>query len=273
MTIRTVCLLLILPCLLQPGASWGHGEVPPRIRNATREIQKDPSNAKLYRHRGSLYRRYQKWDDALSDYQQVARLQPDLPGTILPRAEILTQLKRYEEAENVLAPYLQAHPDNLQALRLHARLLSVRGRFNEMDAVYTRILADLRHPTADFYIEWIDTLMDTGPEQFPRALKHLDTALARLGPVPSLQLKALRIEEARANYDAALGWLDKLLASSTHPETWLVRKGQLLKQAGRSDDATTAYREALDAWEQRPAWAQETHQAKELYLSIKQELP
>lgn len=264
---------LILPFILFADLSWGHGEVVPRIRNASREIAKEPTNASRYRHRGNLYRKYKDWKAALDDFQQAARMQPNLSGVDRQIAEMHFKLKDYEAAEQALALFLQAHPNDLQARRLNANLLAAQGQVDAADAAFDRILKTLPHPTVDFYVEWIDAIASNGPEQYPRALQRIHIALDRLGPIPSLQLKALRLEEERGNYDTALGWLERLIAQSAHPETWLVRKGEILKAAGRNDQAVAVYRQALTAWERRPAWARETAEARQLLQRISKELP
>jgi len=83
-------------------------------------------------------------------------------------------------------------------------------------------------------------------------LRGLDEGINKLGPVVTLQLAAIDLELRRKNYDAALTRLDQITAKSERKEAWLVKRGEILKLAGRDDEARTAFNAALVAIEALP---------------------
>jgi predicted negative regulator of RcsB-dependent stress response len=89
-------------------------------------------------------------------------------------------------------------------------------------------------------------------------VRALDQAIARIGPVHTLELRALELEEAAGRHDAALRRLDAMLSRAERRETWLKRRGDVLRRAGRASEALTAYRAAQAAIAALPAWLRES---------------
>jgi predicted negative regulator of RcsB-dependent stress response len=83
-------------------------------------------------------------------------------------------------------------------------------------------------------------------------LRGLDEGINKLGPVVTLQLAAIDLELRRKNYDGALARLEQITAQSGRKETWLVKRGEILKLAGRDDEARAAFNAALVAIEALP---------------------
>jgi predicted RNA polymerase sigma factor len=79
------------------------------------------------------------------------------------------------------------------------------------------------------------------------ALTVLDPGMEKIGPVVSLQLRAVDYGEARGDVAAALKRLDSIINRANRRETWLEQKGDLLRRAGRTNEAVAAYQSALDA--------------------------
>ena len=67
-----------------------------------------------------------------------------------------------------------------------------------------------------------------------------------------MQLTAIDLEVRQKRYDAALARIDTVAAATPRKETWLARKGEILRQAGRPAEAREAYRAALQALESLP---------------------
>ena len=68
----------------------------------------------------------------------------------------------------------------------------------------------------------------------------------------TLQLAAIDIEVGQKRYDAALDRIEAAAASSPRKETWLLRKGEILRDAGRPAEARAAFQNALQAIETLP---------------------
>ena len=88
----------------------------------------------------------------------------------------------------------------------------------------------------------------------------------------TLQLSAIDIELALKNYDAALTRLEMAADASPRKETWLARKGQILQQARRNDQARNAFNAALEAIDSLPADRRNVPAILELQEHIREQL-
>jgi predicted negative regulator of RcsB-dependent stress response len=114
--------------------------------------------------------------------------------------------------------------------------------------------------------------MAVGPEQFPAALKGLDDGIKRLGPLVTLQLFAIDAELKQSNFDGALARVDQVAARSPRKETWLARRGEILRQAGRPAEAKRAYSDALAALKTLPPTRRNVPAMQELARRIQKEI-
>src|SRR5206468_12869435 len=103
-------------------------------------------------------------------------------------------------------------------------------------------------------------------------LAGLDAGIAKLGSLVVLQLSAIELELKNMNYDGALGRVDKVAAQSPRKETWLARKGEILKQAGRGEEAREAFQTALAALQTLPATRRNVPAMLELEKRLRQEI-
>ena len=116
---------------------------------------------------------------------------------------------------------------------------------------FTKALSLTSNPEPEIYLERAKVLAgDAG--DIPEALRGLDEGIERFGPLVTLQLAAIDLEIRLKNYDAALTRLDLITAQSERKETWLVRRGEILKAAGRNEEARAAFNAALIAIESLP---------------------
>ena len=97
-----------------------------------------------------------------------------------------------------------------------------------------------------------NVLVDAGEPHWERALQGLEAGIKRLGPLVTLQLLAIDIEVKLHRIDAAVARVDRVAAESARKETWLVRRGEILLQAGRKAEAQAAYSRALAALDTLP---------------------
>ena len=110
------------------------------------------------------------------------------------------------------------------------------------------------------------------PTNFSAVLAGLDAGLARLGPVPGLQLLALDIALRARDYTNALARVDALAAESDRQESWLSRRGDVLLAAGRIAEARTAWQKALQACRQLPERLRATPALRDLEADLAQKL-
>jgi predicted RNA polymerase sigma factor len=69
-------------------------------------------------------------------------------------------------------------------------------------------------------------------------------------------------------FEAALARVDRLGAGAARPETWMLRRGDILRQAGRRGEAAEAYRAALAGMDRQSP----TVQARPATQALRKEL-
>ena len=111
-----------------------------------------------------------------------------------------------------------------------------------------------------------------GIEHIDVALQGLDEGLERLGQPITLQLYAIDLELELGRHDAALARLDRIASRADRKETWLVRRGEILEQAGRPAEARAAYVAAIEAVQALPATRRGTRAVSRLQTRAEEAL-
>jgi tetratricopeptide (TPR) repeat protein len=141
--------------------------------------------------------------------------------------------------------YVARHPDRaaayLERARAHEALVARQAAADD----WQRALELTPRPTPDDYLHRMRAQLAAGRNE--AALGGLDEGIARLGPIASLELPAIDLEREARRWDQALARLERLAAQAERKETFLDRRGQLLLEAGRREEARRAFRAALDA--------------------------
>jgi tetratricopeptide (TPR) repeat protein len=253
MNLRKVAGAVICVALLWSFAQ-AHEGLHEQILAMTAKIKRDPKNASLYLQRGELHRLHREWTRAAADYDRAARLQPDLTIVDLARGKMLFEAGRLQRAKLTLDRFLSHQPRHYEGLLTRARVLAKIGSRSDAIKDFSQVLAlaESSTPDPELYLERAQ--VTAGDEvRIAEALSGLDEGIKRLGPLVTLQLAAVDLELRRQNYDGALSRLDLIAAQSERKETWLVRRGEILKLAGRDEEARAAFNAALVAIESLPA--------------------
>ena len=150
-------------------------------------------------------------------------------------------------ARTALDRLLAVRTNHAEGFILRGRALGALGMPVDAAADFSRAIAATAEPGPDLYIERAQALSAGGVKEFDGALAGLDEGIRKMGPLVTLQLTAIDLELKRKNFDAALKRLDSVAARSPRKETWLARRGEVLLQANRPDEARKAYSDALTA--------------------------
>jgi tetratricopeptide (TPR) repeat protein len=269
---RVICLLGIVLCLaLLSSFALAHEGLHEQILAVTAKIKRDPKNASLYLQRGELHRLHRDWSRASADYDRAARLRPDFKIVDLARGKMLFESGRFQRARFTLDRFLSQQPDHYEGLITRARVLARIGFHSDAIEGFTRALAKSTVPDPDLYIERAQ--VTAGDEKrIDEALNGLDEGIRKLGPLVTLQLTAIELELLRHNYDAALTRLDQVTAQSERKESWLVRRGEILKLANRPEEARAAFNAALVAIEALPPARRQSRAVTTLQLRARSAL-
>jgi predicted Zn-dependent protease len=250
---RAAVLTALAICLtLLPSFARAHEGLHEQIVAVTAKIKLNPKDASLYLQRGELHRLHRDWVRAAADYDRAARLQPGLSIIDLARGKMLFESRRLRRAKFVLDRFLLQQPGHVEGLVTRARVLAKIGARLDATRNFTEALALAPAPEPELYLERAQVL--SGDVHYiDEALRGLDEGINKLGPLVTLQLSAIELELRRKNYDAALTRLDLITAQSERKEMWLVRRGEILKDAGRTEEARAAFTAAIVAIESLPA--------------------
>ena len=267
---KWIALASVAICLsIFPHFVQGHESLPEQIVAITRKIKRDPKNASLYLQRGELYRLNRNWARAAADYDHAARLQPGFTIVDLARGKMFYESRRFQRAKSALDRFLNQQPDHFEGLVTRARVLAKTGARLEAARDFTQAIT-LTPLEPELYVERAQVL--GGDERYVgEALQGLDEGIKRLGPLVTLQLAAIDLELRNKNYDAALTRLDLITAQSERKETWLVRRGEILKAAGRNEEAREAFNAALAAIDSLPPHRRQSKAVLALQLRARSE--
>jgi len=171
-------------------------------------VQANPANATARLNLGLAYKELQRFDEALSCYQQAVDLRPDYAQAFFSRALVLHAVGHLDEALADFEKALEIQPDYAQAWNNRGVVLQAQLRWNEAATSYARATA---------------AQPDLGQAHY-----NLGNALSALG----------RFEEAIASYDVAIA----LEADTAHAFN---NRGLALQELQRSDEALASYDAAI----------------------------
>jgi tetratricopeptide (TPR) repeat protein len=149
-------------------------------------------------------RRQNRHEEALTEFEAVRRLDPAMPFVDIQRAEIMQELRRYDEAEAIFRAALAREPRNPLLHRAYNDLLYRLGRKEEFLASYDRVgkSRELLMDKAAFLTQ--DNRPDQAYEAYREILAmHPGDVSAALGAAGMLSLLE-RHGEASRIFDAVL---------------------------------------------------------------------
>jgi len=211
-----------------------------------------PRDAELWRRRAGLMRSHGDLARSRADLDRACKLglAPELAERergLWARAE-----GRLVDAESHLRRARALAPRDTETLVAHAETLAGLGRWREAANGYARVIELAPGAGPDLHLARVRALAAGGDATLREALRALDEADARLGPVPALVQEGLALELRAGRTDAALARLDRLSATARRRESWLVQRAEILEHAGRSEQAVAEYAAALASLEALP---------------------
>ena len=249
---RSRALFIAAFAILVPLPCFSHGDVHGRIIEISQRIELQPANAALYLDRAELYRVHQDWDAAQADFDRAYGLNPRLEIIDFARGRMYLEANWPLSAKAALDRFLAKQPNHVEALVVRGRTLAKLERRMDAAQDYTRAINLSRESRPELYIERAQTLAPEGGPYTKEALQGLDQGIQKLGSLVTLQLCAIDLQLKQKDYNGALARLEAITAKSPRKETWLARKGDILQQAGRPQEARIAFKAALDAMETLP---------------------
>jgi len=228
-------------------AGFLHPDHEGRIMDATHLIEEHPESAQLYFNRGELHLQHDDYDAALADFERVLQIDPSMSGAQVARALALQKGGWHRAARVVLNVYLKQHPKDQKALLTRARALAAIGEHLMAAQDFSAALKIASDLKPDFFIEMAGEYALAGDAYFNDALLAVDLGVERFGPLITLELVAIDLELKLGKVDRALDRLGLVMEQSQRKERYLIRRGEILENADRFDEAKTAYESGLVA--------------------------
>lgn len=245
--------ILAAATLLLALSLQGHPEIEAALGRLNTRIAAAPTDAELYLERGELYAQHHEWVSAEANFLRAAELAPTLPRLERALGSLSFATGDFRAAREHFDRALAADRRDAESLIFRAR---VRSRANDRAGALADLdaaLALIANPRPELFLERASLCATTVD-----AICSLDAAIGRIGPIHTLQLRALELEESAGLTNAALARLSTITAGSERTETWLKRRGDLLLRTGRSAEARQAYAAALAAIHALPEWLRES---------------
>lgn len=252
-------------------ASFAHEGLEEAIEIVTAQIEAAPGKAWLYFQRGELHRAHRDWLPAAADYDRAETLDPQLAIVDLGRGEMLRAQRQHTAAREALERFVARAPADPHGYAARARVWSDLGQPQSAAEDYARAIERSARPLPELYLAWSGALTAAGRNS--EALGAVNAGITKLGPAVTLVLAAIDLEVALGRTGDALARLDAFMATQARKERWLLKRGQILENAGRRPEAAHAYNAARAALRALPHERRMTKQmlkhAGELEAAVK----
>jgi tetratricopeptide (TPR) repeat protein len=230
--------------LLQAGSVWGHGGYHERIDFLTKALKKTPSDPALRFELANLHGLHGDLKLALQNLDRVDALASGKFPTDLLRGQAFLVAHDFGKAKEAFDRQLVSHPETARAWLLRARAERELGQHLASLADYREALKRTASPEPDLIEEVASALASNGKKE--EATEVLAAGMEKLGKIPSLVLRALDLEVAMKNFDAALRRIEEARQTAPRPEPWMARRATILSQAGRIDESRAAWKALAD---------------------------
>lgn len=265
------CLPFFLLLFVISPLALSHAGFDDEIDELTERIGADPDNAELYWLRGDVNRIYEHWDRALSDFEVARRLDRKLYKTDLGIGRTYYDQGLYNEAISHLTRFLAREPGNIRGLQTRARARHQLGQYQQAVTDYTVAIEQFqppKKPTPEFYLKRAQSQEASGGRHIDDAIEGLEEGLQVLGPIITMELYIVELQTKYGQYDAALQRMDRIIDRSARKDAYLLRRSDILKQAGRSDEARQDLYSALDALDKLPGSRRNTRAVENMRSRI-----
>jgi len=231
-------------------AAWAHLGVEELRGAVERDVAADPESPDKLLELVALHRVAGEWDAALATLEHAAQHGADGDVVEATRGQIYLEAGWPRMAMVSFDRVLQRRPENAAVRFGRAHALVKLEKWDEAAADFATAFAAARQPRPEDAFAWRDALLAGGRPAL--ALAALDTAMTRLGDVPSLQLAAIDLARSLGREEDALRRVDSLLARQPKNAAWLARRGEILAALQRDAESRAAFAAALELIQARP---------------------
>ena len=226
------------------------GEPGAVVANYKELVKLFPNDERALTLLGNTYFGRQEYDSAIAQFTRATAIDPSFSQPYNQLGYAYRFIEKYDDAERAFKKYIELIPGDPNPYDSYAELLMKMGRFDESIAMYEKALAIDRNFVASYVGIGNDHLAAGRSDDARKAFARLDSAARNTGERRQARFwmaasyvhdgatdKA--IDEMKASYKLAEQEGD---AGSMSGD--LTQMGDILREAGRFDDAVARYREA-----------------------------
>jgi tetratricopeptide (TPR) repeat protein len=210
-----------------------------------------PNDERVLTLLGIVYFGRQEYETAIKYYVRATKANPDYTTPYNQLGYAYRFLERYDDAETTFKKYVELLPNDPNPYDSYAELLMKMGRFDESIKMYQKALAIDPNFVASYVGIGNDHLAAGRPENARTAFAKLESVARNTGErrLAHFWTAASYVHEGKT--DMAIAELQKeyALAEAEHDAGSmsgdLTQMGDVLREAGRPDDALARYAEGL----------------------------
>jgi tetratricopeptide (TPR) repeat protein len=212
-----------------------------------------PNDERAHTLLGNLYFSRQEYDAAIAEFVKSTTINPSFSQPYNQLGYAYRFLEKFADAENAFKKYVQLIPDDPNPHDSYAELLMKMGRFRESIAAYEKALSLDQHFVAS-YVGIGSNYLSEGRTDEARAAFARIAAIART--TGERRLARFWAAASYVHEGATDKALNELAASYALAEREqdagsmsgdLVQMGDILREAGRLNEAAAKYNEAVTA--------------------------
>jgi predicted Zn-dependent protease len=243
--------LLAAIAIVLPITVAAHDGLHEQIVAVTKKIRKNPKDAALYLKRAELYRLHADWKNSEADFLRAERLDPNLAIVDLGRGKLWLDAKQFSRSRIALDRYLSKQPESFEGVLTMARVLAHLRETDASAGYFTRAIALAPDDSIEIYYDRAEMLAAAG--KIDEALQGLDEGIKRRGEIVALHTAAIDLEIKRRRYDLAVERVDRLAETMPRKEPFLLRRGEILLQAGKPCEARASLIASQEGFDSLPA--------------------
>ena len=235
-------LLFIAFLILSP-----HGDLDIRIAEKTAEIRTNPQNLLLYMQRGELHAQHEQPDSALLDYDFAVKNGFDSSTVFVLMAEAQLALGKLDDGLHSVECFLRTEPEHLKGIHVRAQLYEAQGRLDDAITDFARVLNQAEMARPQDYVKLSELYLNRDSTDHANAIEVLNTGIAKLGKIISLEMGIYELERSRRNFAQAHIILNRMMEPLNRKERLLVEKAELFLEEGKNIAAAETLVEAENA--------------------------
>lgn len=221
------------------------------------EISQTPDDVALRFQRAVLLFEHGDFTASWTDFCKCE----EMDGAGIPvlwwKARVMQSLRQPEKSRKLLNRFLAKEPWHWLARATRAQVHLELSEPGLALADYREAISCNPSPEPDLISEAADALAANG--HVDEAVALLESQLARLGPLPSLQTKLVGIEVAAGRVDSALARTVSFQETALRPEPWMVKRAGILASEGRLKESRETWESILDHLGKLPAEQRGSH--------------